>query len=179
MVKRMNLTKASAAAALSGLLLASPWAWAAEAHHPSADEGAVATQAGSESGATPSGSGGMPMGGSTMMGQGMPGGQGRQSEGETKAAPGETGQAGRAMGMPMGGPGMKGGRGMMGGMMQRKMMAHRQGMRGGGMMGPGKGGGPMGCGMQQHGYSRLLGRIEVLEARITALQSMLERLLER
>jgi hypothetical protein len=36
----------------------------------------------------------------------------------------------------------------------------------------------MGCGMQQ-GYSRLLGRIDVLEARIAALQTMLERLLER
>jgi hypothetical protein len=164
MVKRTPLTKAKgfAAAALCGLLAASPWAWAEEAHHPAADEATAVT--------TPSGSPGMPMRGSAMMGQGTSGAQAGASEERTGAAPAQTGpqtgQAGGAMGMPMGGPGM------MGGMMPQAKMAK-------GMMGPRMGGGPMGCGMQQGYYSRLLGRIDVLEARIAALQGMVERLLER
>ena len=61
-------------------------------------------------------------------------------------------------------------------------------MMGGGMMGMmhgGKGGGMgmKGCSGEGHGmaerYNRLLGRLDLLEARMAMMQTMLERLMER
>lgn len=84
-------------------------------------------------------------------------------EAQTPAAGGMDMSGSEMMGMTHGGK--RGGMGMMG-----------HGGKGGGM-------GMMGCSGKGHGmserYNRLLGRLDLLEARVAMMQTMLERLLER
>ena len=88
---------------------------------------------------------------------------------------------GMAMEPGMQGPGKEGCRMGKGGM---KGMMHG-GMGKGGMMGGGmEKGGKMGCRMGQSGitqeqYRELIGRLDVLDARMAKIDAMLERLLER
>lgn len=142
--------------ALSALLLVSPLAMAQEAHqahHP--EEGAVTgKESTTASGEMPTSSGGM-MGGSGMMGQGM---MGSQQEAENPPA-------GSSMGSGM----MMGRRGMMG-------MMH--GGKGEGMMGCGGHGKGRGHGKQEKNQE-LIGRLDLLEARLAKIETMLERLLQR
>ena len=99
--------------------------------------------------------------------------------------------------MPMGGPGMMGG--PRGGMMPGMMMGRGKGQRGGmgmgrqAMMGQmdddddGQSGMMMGRGGRGEGrghgkreeYRKLMGRLDLLEARMAKIETMLERLLER
>lgn len=191
--------------ALSSLLLASPLALSEEAHHPGQDAALPQEVAAAVSGAgdkAPAETSGGMMEGSGMMGQGMMG-QGMMDQGTGEGQQDDT-TAGGAMqpGMMMGGPGtmrgpggmMQGGRGggmgmgmmrqgMMGGMQddddaQGGMMMGRGGM--GGMMHGGKSmmGHEKGQGMHKH-YRKLVGRLDLLEARMAKIETLLERLIQR
>ncbi len=177
------LKKQLVPAVLSGLLLASPLVMAEEAHHPEkatamVEQGAGAGESAEAGGeAMPAGPGAIVLGG--------------QQEGEAPPA-GSTMGPGMMMGRGMG----KGG--CMMGMMRRGKMAGMQdgagqgGMKmchGGkmGMMHGGKGGGMKGCGCHRGGkghgmhekHRKLIGRLDLLEARLAKIETMLERLLQR
>jgi hypothetical protein len=166
--------------ALFGLLLASPMAMAEEAHHPEKGAATAGESAGAEESAEVGG-GVMPTDpGAMMMG-------GRQ--GEESPPIGSTMGPGMMMGKPcmMGGPGgvmmpmMMGkqqGRGA--GMMMGRggMMGMMHGGKGGGMMGYGGHGGGKGHGMHEK-HRKLIGRLDLLEARLAKIETMLERLLQR
>ncbi len=176
------LKKQLAPVVLSGLLLASPLVMAEEAHHykkapAMVEQGVGAGESVEASGAAmPASPGAIAMSG--------------QQEGE---APPDAGTMGPGMMM---GRGM--GKGGCMGMMRRGKMAGMQdgagqgGMKmchGGkmGMMHGGKGGGMKGCGGHRGGkghgmhekYRKLIGRLDLLEARLAKIETMLERLLQR
>jgi hypothetical protein len=157
--------------ALAGLLVASLPAFSQEmavqpdqdeapASDPAADEGQAP-----EAAAPAEGGGAMMMPG--MMGQGMSG-QGKAGQG--MMGPGMMGQGKM-------GQGMKGCRTGMGGMKGMKPGSMGQG----GMMGMGamKGCSADHCDMSKKQYRELMGRLDVLEARMAKIDAMLERLLER
>jgi hypothetical protein len=159
---------------LAGLLLASPIVMAVEANHPDEEGAVTADESGaglvavetvettdeSPSAEQPAAMGGPGMMDQGMMGQGMMGGQ--QTEASSAAA-GTT-----RPGMGMGRSGMMGGQQGQGGGMG--MM--RQGMMGGGMMDkPKRGVAEM--------HQQVLGRLDLLEARLAKVETMLERLLQR
>ena len=186
--------------ALSGLLFASPLVLAEEAHHPEeAVPASVATEQPAEPTAAkspdPADTGGMMMGGQGMMGRGgkmgmMEGGQGggmgMMGGGKGGGMGMMGGGKGGGMGMMQGGQG--GGMGMMGGGKGGGMGMMGGGKGGGmGMMHGSKGGGigMMGGGMGGHGHGmkekhrKLIGRLDLLEARMAKIETMLERLLLR
>jgi hypothetical protein len=191
---------------LSALLLASPLTIAEDAQHP---ETATATESDSAPAAAPaeanadtSGAGGGMRMDPGATGSAMIAGQENQGSGDA-----EDGSQGVAMGpgMMMGGPGMMGCRRMMSGMMGGPGMMGRQEMTGGpGMMsGPRNMGGPRmmarrgmtgqgmgrGAGMGlmprggmcggQYAYSALISRLELLDARMAKIETMLDWLLQR
>jgi len=170
--------------AMAALFIASPLAFAVDEHHPGDEAQPMQADPSAESMTSESGdasSGGMmPMDGSMD-----------QASGAMMMGPamGDTGTMGS--GMMMGGPGMMGQRG---GMMRQMMMGSQQGADGqGGMMGPGK---MRGCasGMHQGGMmnrgmggmggmmqsrQQLMGRLDLLDARLAKIEAMLESLLQR
>lgn len=175
---------------LSALLLASPLAMAVEAHHP--EKGAAM---GEESAAVEAstegieGSSRAPGGMTTEDQEAMGSAMMEAEEAEESSQPGAMGP-----GMMMGGPGMMGGRGMMspgmgkGGCMGMMPQGGKGGQQGGmmgrrGMMGMMHGGMGGGMGMR-HGamhekHRELIGRLDLLEARMAKIEVMLERLLQR
>ncbi|MEA3274097.1 MAG: hypothetical protein U9Q81_02120 [Pseudomonadota bacterium] len=173
--------------ALSALLVATPLVMAEEAHHPeqSAEDAASestavapATQASDDAApagtgpVTPKAPGMMPPG---MSGQGggmmMPGMMQKGMMGGMQGMGG-----GPAGGMMKGGPGMMGMGGTMGkgAMMDRKMMGCMQGM-GGGMMQKGMMGGH--AMMQKH--QQVVNRLDLIDARLAKIETLLERLMQR
>lgn len=162
---------------MSAALLASPLVMAEETQAPAAEPAAteetpsadtlapathedLATSPADETEADEGPGPAMGMEGMAMKG-GMPGG-----------CMGQPGMAG-GKGM-MGGKGMKGHKGMMGGMHRGPMgqPAMMDGMPGGMMEG---GGGSV---MHQH-YREVIGRLDLLDARLAKIEAMLERLLQR
>lgn len=186
-------------ATLSALLLAGPFAFAEEAHHPDAGTAQAESPATPESApsgadAQPAAPGGMDMGdagtmndqqgqGSGMMGKGMMGGGMMNMMG---------GQQGQGAGM-MGSGGMMGkcmmGKGMMGKGMMRGGKGGGMGMMGKGMMAGMEDDedradmGMMRCGGEGHGmrerYRELMGRLDLMEANMAKMEALLERLIER
>jgi hypothetical protein len=157
--------------ALFGLLLASPMAMAEEAHHPEKGAATAGESAGAGESAE-AGGGVMPAGPGAMM-------VGAQ-QGEERPPVGSTMGPGMMMGKPcmMGGPG-----GVMMPMMMGKQQGRGAGMmmgRGGmmGMMRHGGHGGGKGHGMHEK-HRKLIGRLDLLEARLAKIETMLERLLQR
>lgn len=169
---------------LSALLLVSPLVMAVEAHHPeegamTAEESAGVEASGEGAAETLASPGAMTTGDQEAMGSGMM----EAEEAGESSQPGAMGP-----GMTMGGPGMmrpgmgkggcmgmmpQGGKGgMPGGMMGRRGMT--------GMMHGGMGGG---MGMRHGGmhekHRELIGRLDLLEARMAKIEVMLERLLQQ
>lgn len=152
-------------AALCALLVASPFAMAQETRDPAATAAAAGSppvsdmaQPGTEAqpmapSSGPGMMGGQPGSGCPMMGGGM---MKRMGKGTMMGAQQEEGS--EMMRMMNGGK--RGGMGMMAGMQQ------------------GAAGGGKGHGMPDH-YKRLMGRLDLLEARMAKMETMLERLLER
>ena len=159
--------------ALSGLLIASPLAMAVDEHHPEEDaevtQDAVSLEEVSEAAAaTPN----------SMMEPGM------MSGGENTDT-----QGGMMMGRPgMMGPGMMG-PGMMkcrpammgshGGMMRQMKMGSQPGGdgQGGGMMQGGSG--MMGQGGMKRKQQQVMNRLDLLDARMAKIETMLEHLMQR
>jgi hypothetical protein len=174
---------------LSALLLASPLAMAVEAHHP---ETAAATDSGSAPAATPAeggaetsgaAGGGPTTGGPEATGAGTIAGQEDQGSDDVEDAA-QGGSMGPGM-MMMGGPGMIGCRRMMTGMMGGPGMMGRQGMMSGpgmmagrGMMGQGMGRCAGMCG-GQYSYAALIDRLDLLDARMAKIETMLEWMLQQ
>jgi hypothetical protein len=153
--------------ALSGLLFANPLVMAVDEHHPEEEaevtQDAVSMKEASEDSAATTNS---------MMEPGMmSGGQNTDTQG------------GMMMGRPgMMGPGMmKGGPGMMGshgGMMRQMKMGSQQGGdgQGGSMM---KGGsGMMGQGGMMRKHQQVMNRLDLLDARMAKIETMLEHLMQ-
>jgi hypothetical protein len=175
---------------LSALLLASPLIMAVEAHHPeegamTAEESSAVEASGEGAAETLARPGGMTTGDQEAMGSGMMEAQ----EPEESSQPGAMGP-----GMMMGGPGMMSGPGMMrpgmgkGGCMEMMPQGGKGGRQEGmmgrrGMMGMMHGGMGGGMGMRHGGrhekHRELIGRLDLLEARMAKIEVMLERLLER
>jgi hypothetical protein len=163
---------------LSALLLASPLIMAVEAHHPeegamTAEESAAVEASGEGAAETLASPGAMTTGDQEAMGSGMM----EAEEAGESSQPGAMGP-----GMTMGGPGMMrpgmGKGGCMGMMPQGGKDA-----RPGGMMGMMHGGMGGGMGMRHGGKHEndreLIGRLDLLEARMAKIEVMLERLLQR
>jgi hypothetical protein len=179
---------------LSALLLASPLALAVEAHHregtPLSSAGAPPVVVSQAPGADAEPEAGVP---DTEPPSAISAAEGGEAPaGDSPATAGMPGSPGGMDMMPRGMmSGLHGGDGGQGampmgtgmGMMPKGMMAG--GGPGGGMMGRGMGQsmgamGGMGCpGMMQQKFGKLMGRLDVLEARTAKIEAMLERLLQR